>query len=388
MEPAAAASGQGAVPRVLLNLLWLAPEVVGGSEEATVALVRALAGQRPGSPGGVVLGLAARPAVIQAHPDLAELAEAHIVGLPGGRPGRIAAEHTWLALRSRRYDLVHHLGGTIPALRGAPAVLTVHDVQPLESSATHGAAKRAYLARAVPASVRAARTVLVPSEFVRSTVIERTGVDPSRVLAVPHALPAPGPATAPDELRHKYRIDGEVVLYPVVTYPHKNHGVLLEAFARLRRTRPEALLVLPGGVGSAEREVADSIRRLGVSDRVRRLGRIPAVDLAGLYGLARVVAFPSRYEGFGLGAAEALLRGVPVVAARAAALPEVVGDAGALVDPDDVEGWAAALAEVLGDDDRRATMAAAGPRHARRWDPAAIAGRTVGVYREALAADR
>ncbi len=102
------------------------------------------------------------------------------------------------------------------------------------------------------------------------------------------------------------------------------------------------MLVLTGAAGPAEGTVADEIARLGLTDQVRRTGRIPAVDVNGLYDEAAMTVIPSRYEGFGIPALEAMRRGCPVVAARATALPEVVGDAATLVDPDDIDGWVAA----------------------------------------------
>lgn len=122
------------------------------------------------------------------------------------------------------------------------------------------------------------------------------------------------------------------------------------------------------------------VERLGLTDRVRRTGRISAADVAGLYGLASVVAVPSRYEGFGLPAAEAMAYGAPVVAANVTALPEVVGAAGILVDPDDVDGWAGALGDLLEDEQARARFAEAGRRQAERYTWTANAAALADLY--------
>jgi glycosyltransferase involved in cell wall biosynthesis len=142
--------------------------------------------------------------------------------------------------------------------------------------------------------------------------------------------------------------------------------------------------VLTGRADSSEADLTARVERLGLADRVRRLGRVPAADVAGLYELASVVAVPSRYEGFGLPAVEAMAYGTPVVAADATALPEVVGDAGVLVDPDDVGGWAAALAALLDDPDERARRSAAGRARAARHSWSANATALAEVYRSAL----
>src|SRR5690606_147730 len=114
-------------------------------------------------------------------------------GWAGSRPVRIAAESTWLARRTRGAALVHHAGGTLPPVRSAPSVLTLHDLQPLERRATHGRVKRAYLGLAVPRSIDAARVVVVPSEFVRDRVLDRFGTDPDKVRVVHHGVATPPP---------------------------------------------------------------------------------------------------------------------------------------------------------------------------------------------------
>jgi alpha-1,3-rhamnosyl/mannosyltransferase len=300
------------------------------------------------------------------------------------RARRIVAESTWLARRTRGLPLVHHAGGTAPARRSAPFVLTVHDVQPLEQAVSHGSVKRAYLARAVPASVRRAQRTIVPSEFVRRSVVERVGVDPDRVAVVPHGVERHGAPTPAPELRRRYDLTDPVVLYPAVTYPHKDHATLVAAFAEVVVAQPDATLVLTGSEGACEPALAAQIDRLGLRARVRRLGRVPAADLAGLYGLAAVVAVPSTYEGFGLPVVEAMAYGTAVVAADATAIPEVLGEAGVLVEPGQPEAWGAALVELLGDDARRAELAAAGRVRAARFTWSANATALARAYADAL----
>lgn len=367
--------------RVGVNLLWLVPGVVGGSEESTLATLRAIRGL---APADLDVHLFVLQPFVRAHPDVASAFTTSVLPLSGrSRAVRVGGESSWLAARARRLDLVHHAGGTAPPVPSAPYVLTIHDLQPMERRATHGTLKRAYLSAVVPRSVRAARAVVVPSEFVRRTLLSRLDADPARVVVVPHGVETT-PATGTEALAERYGIDGPVVLYPAITYPHKNHAVLLDAFALVLRSTPDALLVLTGGRGGAEEEVRVRIDRLGLEDRVRRTGRIPAADLAGLYGMASVVAVPSRYEGFGLPAVEAMAYGTPVVAADATALPEVVGDAGIVVDPDDVAGWADALGRVLSDPEERRRLAAAGRDRAGRYTWEANATAVLDVYRGAL----
>jgi alpha-1,3-rhamnosyl/mannosyltransferase len=243
--------------------------------------------------------------------------------------------------------------------------------------------KRAYLSTIVPRALREARRVIVPSAFVRASVLDRLDLDPSRVVVVPHGVER-APGTPADELVRRLHLDGPVVLYPAITYPHKDHATLVEAFARVVVDHPTAVLVLTGRPDAAEADVLARVDRLGIGARVRRLGRVPAADVAGLLDLATVVAVPSRYEGFGLPAAEGLAHGAAVVASASTALPEVVGDAGVLVAPGDVTAWAGALSGLLADPVRRGALAEAGRVRATRFGRAANAAALAEVYRSAL----
>jgi alpha-1,3-rhamnosyl/mannosyltransferase len=371
------------VRTVGINLLWLRPNEVGGSEQSTLATVGALAEL---APSDLELRLFVLPALVQAHPGITGSLPTEVAPTDGrSRPRRTLAESTWLARRSKPLDLVHHAGGTVPLRRTAPAVLTLHDLQPLEAKATHSATKRAYLARAVPAAVKASRRVAVPSEFVRRTVLDRFGTPPEKVVVIPHAVPVRPAPTAADELALRYDLAGPVILYPAITYPHKEHATLLSAFERVARAHRDAVLVLSGGAGSCEAEVDQQIAASDVlRDRVRRIHRVPEGDIAGLLTLAAVVAVPSRYEGFGLPALEGMAAGAAVVAADATSLPEVVGDAGRLVGPGDVTAWAEAIDDLLGDERERARLGAAGRARAGSFTSAANAEAFAGLYRGAL----
>ncbi|MET0728431.1 MAG: glycosyltransferase family 1 protein [Acidimicrobiales bacterium] len=365
-----------------VNLLWLVPGEVGGSEESTTASLRALADL---DDARVDLRLFVLEPMRSAHPDLLDSIPADVAPLRGHvRAARIAAESSWLAIRTRGLGLVHHAGGTAPLVRTAPYVLTLHDLQPLERHATHSAVKRAYLRATVPRSVRRARAVIVPSEFVRRSVLDHVGGDADKVVVIPHGVETFEPATPPDVLADRFGLHGPVVLYPAITYPHKNHRVLLDAFADVVRSHPEAVLVLPGSVGAEEERLREQIGRLGLRRCVRRPGRVSPSDMAGLYRTASVVAVPSRYEGFGLPAAEAMAYGAPVVAAAGTSLPEVVGDAGYLLDPDDVAGWSDAISGLLDAPAERARLAVAGrARAAALYSWRTNARRLADVYADA-----
>jgi alpha-1,3-rhamnosyl/mannosyltransferase len=373
------------VTTVGINLLWLVPGQVGGSEQSTLVTLRGL---RDLAPADLDLRLFVLEPFLDAHPDVVQAFSTEVLPVSGrSRAVRVVAEASWLARRTRGLDLAHHAGGTAPLVRTSPYVLTLHDLQPLEQGGTHGRGKRAYLRLVVPGSLRRARAVAVPSDFVRRSVLARYDLDPARVVTIPHGV-AQGPTrgTPTADLRHRYDLDGPVVLYPAITYPHKNHATLVEAFGLLRAGHPDARLVLTGAPGACEPALVAQVERLGLGGAVRRLGRVSEADKIGLFELATVVAVPSTYEGFGLPALEAMAARVPLVAARATALPEVVGDAGILVDPYDAPGWAAAIGALLDDPAQREELIARGEVQSQRYSGRANAEAFATLYRAALGA--
>ena len=373
--------------RVGVNLLWLVPGVVGGSEEYTT---RTLVGLDRLAPDDLDITLFTLRPFADAHPELVDHFRTVTLPLTGrDKSVRVAAESSWLAVQGRRHDieLMHHAGGIMPAVRAVPGVLTIHDVQPLIHPEHFSPAKRAFSRVTIPLSARAARLVLTPSEYSRRAIVEVLGVDPARTRVVPHGIagPAPDPGEAQDlRLLGSYGVRPPFLLYPAITYPHKNHETLVRSFATLRARRPDLSLVLTGGAGQEEESLSALVRDLGLDRAVHRLGRIPRDDLDAFLRRAAVLTFPSRYEGFGIPVVEAMAVGVPVVASTATAVPEIVGDAGLLVAPDDVDAWAAAIDEILTDPGLGDRLTTAGRERWHRFGQIDAARLLAAAYRDAM----
>ena len=360
--------------RIGINLLWMVPGVVGGSETYTTRLLLGLA-ERPQDLHYVLFAL---PQFASAHPDLASQFDVAYAPVTGQwKSFRIAGENTWLAAQSRKkkVDLVHHAGGVIPLIPTPRPILTIHDLQYLYYPEYFTRTKLAYLKTMVPRSAESARLVITNSEYTRRTVIERLNIDPSIVKTVAHGI-SPRTATVDTTgLRERYGLHAPFYLYPAATYPHKNHLVLLEAFARLLEVRPECYLVLTGARAWSEWRIAKNmgekiekeIRQLGIAQRVKSLGYVPDQDLDGLYQEAVAVTFPSRFEGFGAPVLEAMSHGCPVIGANATAIPEVVADAGLLASPDNPEEWFQAMYDVLEGDEQRSHYGKAGLERAQEF---------------------
>jgi glycosyltransferase involved in cell wall biosynthesis len=256
-------------------------------------------------------------------------------------PGRIAAmslaavrpQPLRRELRVDELDAIHFpLSVMLPPVERPPAVTTVLDLQHEEYPEFFGRAELRYRKVVYGWTIRRSRMVITISEHARATLIERHGLEPGRVraihLAVNHEVFTP--AEQPSR--------GDYLLYPARPWPHKNHARLFEAFARLRRERPELRLVLTGA-GDFD----------ALPDGVEARGRVTTPELVELYRGAAAVVFPSIYEGFGMPVVEAMACGAPVACSNATSLPEVAGDAARLFDPRDADAIAAAVDDVLRD---------------------------------------
>jgi glycosyltransferase involved in cell wall biosynthesis len=183
-----------------------------------------------------------------------------------------------------------------------------------------------------------------------------------------------------DEVRSRYALPERFILYVGTIEPRKNLATLFEAVKLLPLA--EVKVVIVGPTGWLSHETFVRLPRLGLEERVILTGFVPEDDLAALYSLAEVFAYPSIYEGFGLPVLEAMACGTPVVSANSSSLPEVVGDAGIMVAPEDAAGWKETLEQVLRNAALQTELRERGLRRAAlfTWEAAALSTRE--VYRQ------
>jgi glycosyltransferase involved in cell wall biosynthesis len=311
----------------------------------------------------------------------------------GWRPltaGPYSLRELWqlaLAARRDRADLYHAPHYVCPPWLPCPAVVTVHDLIHLRFPVRRRHPLAPVYARLMlRLAMRRARRVITVSESTRRDLVERLGARPERIRVIPNGVGAPfEPAVAlgvVDPIVAELGVSRPYFLFAGNPLPHKNVERLLDAFAGL----PPALgrLVLVGIPPAARARIDALCRGPGLGERVRVLAPVPAPVLARLYQSATVVVCPSLWEGFGLAALEAMACGAPVVAANRGALPEVVGDAGLLVDPTDVDALREAMYTLAGQEPLRAALRARGLARARAFSWRHVAEATVAVYREAL----
>ncbi len=370
------------VPTIGVNLTWLVPGVVGGSEEYTVRLLEAV---QPLIADRLRLRLYVRPDFAAAHPTVADRHTMVTAPAIGSKAGRVALEQTWLAAVTRNDQLVHHAGGTVPFLRSAPAIVTIHDLQPLEMPENFGPVKRAWLGRAIPHAVRSARLVVCPSRFTADRLRDLLGISEHKIRVVRHGhRPTPCPRAGPGHRPPPVERFGRYLLYPAIAYRHKRHIDAVQALARLGPELDDVKLVFTGRQGPELDRVLAEASLLGVDGRVVALGRVPAAELDDLYRSAVALVFPSAYEGFGNPALEAMSAGCPVVAADGGALPEVVDDAGLLFPVGDSTALADAVTRILGEPALADSLRQRGLARAGSFDPGIAARQLADVYSEVV----
>lgn len=307
-------------------------------------------------------------------------------------PARVAralwarTDHPTARLLAGPADVVHGPNFVVPPGGGAVEVATVHDLTALHhpEMCTPDVLEWPHLLRR---ALRRGAWVHTVSGFVADEVREAFPEAGHRVVAVPNGLAPPPPVTDASDAATGHRLAGgeRYVLAVGTVEPRKDLPGLVAAFDLLAGDDPEVRLVIAGADGIGADALAAAIASSPHPDRIVRLGFIDDDRRWALLRGAAVVAYPSRYEGFGLVPLEAMAVGTPVVATEVGAIPEVVGDAAELVAPGDPAALAAALERVLADEVGRRARVDAGIARSERftWD-AAVDG-IVALYRRALA---
>jgi glycosyltransferase involved in cell wall biosynthesis len=245
--------------------------------------------------------------------------------------------------------------------------------------------------RRFTATLETSPAIVVPSASVSADLQDAFSVPPDRIHVVHHGVDAaafaPASPTAMGSARRRHGIVGPYILFVGGIEPRKNLDNLVHAFAR--SDARHLSLVLAGGPvrwfpRAAERlDATIEQLPLGVQARIVRTGYVGERDKLALLSGAMLLVYPSRYEGFGFPVLEGFASGVPVLTSNVSSLPEVAGDAAVLIDPDDIDAIAAALSELVADDDLRAVLSAAGVARAAHFTWEATARATATVLRDA-----
>jgi len=300
---------------------------------------------------------------------------------------RILWEQTSLArqLRQLRPDLLHGMAYAVPLGWPGPSVVTVYDLSFLLFPKAFKPANRLYLAATTRAAARRARRVLTISEHARRDIVRLLSV-PEECVDVTYPAVEDRYRPLPEDEVEAFRTGRglpEAFVFTLGTLePRKNLVGLLHAHANLRKPRPP--LYVAGGSGWDVSPIFDTVRQLQLEDDVQFLGFVPEDELPLWYNAARLFAFPSLYEGFGLPVLEAMACGAPVITSTAASLPEVGGKAAILVPPQATDRIAHEMARVLDDPQLRMELRAAGRIQASRFSWRSMTDQTVASYNKAV----
>jgi glycosyltransferase involved in cell wall biosynthesis len=285
-----------------------------------------------------------------------------------------------------KIDLLHSPVSAIPLWFDAKTVMTVQD---LAFEVYPEAAKwtgRLWFHLFVRRGAEKATRIIAISESTKRDLVRCYGISAEKIGVVYHCLPTIFRAvTNRKEIAAKYRLPEKYILYVGTLERRKNIANLIRAFAAARRigTLPH-VLVLAGQRGWLYEDIFRTVEELNLKDQVIFLGYVPDEDLPGLYSAADLFVYLSRYEGFGLPVLEAMACGTPVLASNASSLPEVIGDAGIMVPPDDVEQAAVEMVRLLTDRALRGTMIERGLRWASTFSQERFIRQTLQVYDEAI----
>jgi glycosyltransferase involved in cell wall biosynthesis len=284
-------------------------------------------------------------------------------------------------------DVLHSPDFIPPHRPSCKSVITVHDLAFLlyphfltkESARYYGHIDQA---------VRWTDHIIAVSENTKRDTVQHLGVPEDKISVVHEAAnPIFQPidrALAAQHVRDRYAIADRFVLFVSTIEPRKNVPTLLRALVQLLDCYKEDVhLVLAGGKGWLVEDVYALLDQYMMEGRVHLLGRVSSEDLLYLYNAAELLAHPAFYEGFGLPPLEAMACGLPVVVSNVASLPEVVGDAGLLVDPHDVDEITVSMWRVLNDEGLRREMRSKGLRQAARFSWERAARETLAIYQRA-----
>lgn len=260
----------------------------------------------------------------------------------------------------------------LPIIHPRRSVVTIHDLGFLYYPEAHTAFQNAYLRWSTRYNGGSAALVVADSLATRQDLVRHYRIDPAKIRVIyPGRDESLGRVDDPavlGELRARFGLPDDYLLYVGTLHPRKNLVRLVEAFcAALPALRPGTRLVLAGKVGWHHDALLARVQQLGLQDLVLLPGYVAEADLPALLSGASAFLFPSLHEGFGFPVIEAMACSVPVVCSNASSLPEVAGDAALLVDPMDTAAWAAAIERVSNDDRLRRELMERGRRQVTRF---------------------
>ncbi|BAY33761.1 group 1 glycosyl transferase [Nostoc carneum NIES-2107] len=259
-----------------------------------------------------------------------------------------------LAIKRWRIEILHSPHYTAPIIKPCKSVVTFCDMTFQLIPEKHRPIQRIFFPLMMSWNAQHADKLIAISESTRQDAIRLLKIEANKIITIPLAANKNFrvlPNSDIEQICNRYNLKHKKYIYYVgALEPRKNVPILIEAYAKIAADFIDIPLVIVGKKAWMYDEIFERVSSLGLQDRVHFLGHIPEPDLIGLYNGSRVFVYPSIYEGFGLPVLEAMQCGTPVVTTNISSMPEVAGDAAILIAPDDTQGLANALQQLLLDD--------------------------------------
>jgi glycosyltransferase involved in cell wall biosynthesis len=369
--------------RIGIDATALPPQPVGAGNYI-IQLVRALAGLNceddfvviAQKMGARQIGVAERPGF-------------KVSIVPDRNPAaRLVWEQLVLPLMVRQLEIsvFHSLHYTRPLWLPCKSVVTLHDMTFYLFPELHTRSKRFFFPLAIRASARLADALIADSESTRLDAIRLVNILPDKIHT---ALLGVDPSFRPirdegrlKDIQEKFNLPKRFILYVGLVEPRKNLPGLIQAYRELVDQGTNHHLVVVGRIGWMSEGIFEMVEKLGLSERIRFTGYIPQEDLPWVYNLSDLFVYPTRYEGFGLPALEAMACGVPVITTNVSSMPEIIGDTGVLVEPHNATALADAITRTISNSQLMAELAVKGLERAKQFTWERTACETLRVYRK------
>jgi len=291
-------------------------------------------------------------------------------------------------IKKYKLELVHEPSPILPIISGTHFIATVHDIIPLLFPKIVSTRLKIYFQLFFKYQVKRASHLIAVSNYTKNDIIKFLKIPKHKISVVYNGVDKQykllNKSLCKKFLQKKYKIPKNFLLYVGTLDPRKNVRLILLAFEKLKRHFPLLKLVIVGKNDWKNYEIVKIIKQLGIQDKVIFTGFVPDEELPSFYNSAAVFVFPSLYEGFGLPPLEAMACGCPVITSNTSSLPEVVGDAGIMVNPHDIKGLANAIEKVLTNKKLRQQMIKNGLKQAKKFSWEKCAKETLKVYEKVL----
>ena len=287
-----------------------------------------------------------------------------------------------------RLDLLHSLHYTMPLAYPGRRVVTLHDMTFFLFPHLHTLPKRYFFRFFIRTSSRRADALIADSESTRQDAIRLAGTPPEKIftaqLGVTPEFRQVRDQIPLQQVRQKYQLPEHFLLYVGLLEPRKNLPTLLQAYAAIADQLPGHRLVIAGRKGWMFEEVLRQVEQSNLAEKIHFTGYVEQSDLPLVYNMADVFIYPSIYEGFGLPVLEAMACGTPVITSSVSSMPEIVGDAGVLLSPDDPRALAGAMLHLVNDPAERQRLSHRGLERAAAFTWERTAAQTIAVYHHVL----